>query len=364
MSRLNIQSDLFLGLQELNRIQRFTVTDGFIRLFKSLVNEFGIAKVVDDTDFENFEVLEGTNTGTIQIAIDSYAVDDQIRTIYQAAIDNFTLTDDNSWYWVKISYQESRIEEGTVSVATNGDVTGVGTTFTEIFRDQSNYPVKINFPNSVLNTGDYQVVSVLSDTQITIEGADVFTVENSIAYQVVGAYTPGINPTGDDRLPYVYDSCNLELIAEVSLDTPPAKTAGEEFYLARVRRNGGSLNIEDKRTEFLSMAFTTGGWVQPTLNANFTNVTDQEVEYRINYLGEVEIRGAFDTLVTSGPLFTLPEGFRPAQQRYGVFHGDPSGDPTPKVFQINTSGAVLGSSDYATTVSNYIIYAKYQTDQL
>lgn len=251
MSSLNIQNDLFLGRQELDRQSKFIKEDGYLRIIRSLINTFGIVNVTPDVGFTNFLVEAGTNSGTIKIAVDSYALDENMNIIYQEIIDNFAVTDDSSWYWVKIGYLATNNEKGTISIAANGDVTGVGTKFTECLRGQSNYPVKVNFPDSVSNTEDYQVVSVLSDTQMIIS-ASSFTPENGIKYRVVGSTTPGITLVGDDRFPYIYDSCALSLVAEVALDVPPAKTEGEEFYIARVMNSSGSMTIQDKRTEFLS----------------------------------------------------------------------------------------------------------------
>lgn len=252
MSGLNIQNDLFLGLQELKRQSKFHKEDGYIRLFRSIINSFGVVRVDPDTSFDNFKVEGGTNSGTIKIAIDSYAVDDDIDIIFQKAIDNVAVIDDSNWYWARITYEEDNLEEGTVDIAVDGSLTGTGTTFTDILRGQSNYPVKINFPGSAANTGDYQVVSILSDTQAILSGTTGFTSENGLDYKVVGSFTPGINPSGDDRLPYFYDSCNLELILETVSDVPPTKTAGKQFHLSRVRNIGGSMTIQDKRIEFLS----------------------------------------------------------------------------------------------------------------
>lgn len=251
-----MHNDLFLALQELNRQQKFHKEDGYIRLFRSIINSFGIVAVDIDSSFDNFKVEGGTNSGTIKIAVDSYAVDDAIAIIFQKAIDNVAVTDDSNWYWVRITYQEDNLEEGTVDIAVDGSLTGTGTTFTDILRDQSNYPVKINFPGSASNTGDYQVVSILSDTQAILAGTTGFTSENDLDYKVVGSFTPGINPAGDDRLPYFYDGCNLELILETVLDVPPAKTAGKQFHLARVRNIGGAMTIQDKRVEILSVPST------------------------------------------------------------------------------------------------------------
>lgn len=361
MSRLNITSDLFLGLQELNRQNKFTKEDGYIRIFRSLINNFGIVNVDTDPSFVNFKVEAGSNAGTIKIAVDSYAVDDNINIITQRAIDNIDITDDSNWYWVRITYQEDGIEEGTVDLAANGDVTGTITKFSEVLRDQNNYPVKINFPNSILNTDDYQVASVLSDTSAILSGSTGFVSENGVSYRVVGSYTPGINPVGDDRLPYFYDSCDLELVLETVPNTPPVKTEGEQFYLARVQNIASSLTIQDKRTEILNVAKLNTGWVTPSLGVEFTNIGGKEVQYRKNYIGEVEIRGTFTTTVGTATLFTLPEEFRPLNNSQGIYGFDDGS--VIKLITVSTAGVVVASTTFpfSTGDNNEIITLKFKT---
>lgn len=362
MSRLNLNNDIFLGFQELHRQSKFIKEDGYIRLFKSIINNFGIVNVDTDASFDNFKVQAGTNSGTVKIGIDSYAVDEDLNLIFQKTIDNIGIVDDSSWYWLKISHEESNNEDGYINLAVNGNITGIGTKFTETLRDQANYPVKINFPGSVVNTGDYQVVSVLSDTQAIISGSSGFTSENGLDFKIVGSYTPGINPTGDDRIPYFYDSCNLELISEVSTDVPPAKTLGTEFYIARVRNVSGTMTIQDKRTEILGVAKLNTGWINPTLNAEFTNDSGREVKYRKNYIGEVEIEGSFTTTTGEATLFTLPLGFRPPYTIQGIYgYSDGS---VIRVITVTSAGLVLASASmpFHETNINEIISLKFKTE--
>ncbi len=362
MSRLNFQNDLFLGLQELGRMTEFHKDDGYIRLFKSLINNFGIVKVDTDSSFANFEVTDGSVANTFKIAADSYAIDEDVNIIFQEAINDQVVTADSNWYWIKVVYNESNNEEGTVSVTADGSLTGVGTTFTDVLRDQNNYPVKMSFPDSSLNTSDYQVVSVLSDTQAVLSGT--FVVENNIPYEVVGSFTPGISPAGDDRLPYFYDSCTISLIEEVSPDIPPAKVAGSEFYIARVRNtSSGTLDIFDKRyLEIFSAAQTTEGWVQPSLNTNFANVVDQEVEYRKNYLGDVEIRGSFTVSPTTTTMFTLPAELWPPYTIQGTYGVDD--ESAIGIIKVNDDGTVdAGDNDpFDTGQANVIMNLKYQLE--
>lgn len=355
MSKLNIQNDLFLGRQEIDRWIKFTQDEGYIRLFKSFVNNFGIVKVDSDTNFNNFKVGVGSTSGTVKIANDSYAIDENIDIIFQKAIDNISVTDDSNWYWIKIVHNIDSIEEGEINVASNGNITGIGTKFSEVLRGQSNYPVKINFPDSSNNTADYQVQSVLSDTSAILSGSTGFVPENNLRYQVVGSFTPGINPSGTDRLPYNYDSCTISLELETVLNTPPAKADGTEFYLARVQNTGGTVTIQDKRTEL----FLNTEWIQPVLGTGFTNVVGQEVRYRINAIGEVEIRGSFTVLTANigDTLFTLPSGFLPEWRVQGVYGLDDNSTLLP--IYVQDTGEVNPGVNFSDTQANEIISLRF-----
>jgi hypothetical protein len=362
MSSLNLQNDLFLGLQELQRQNKFIKSDGFVRLFKSIMNNFGIVNVDSDSSFDNFKVQSGTNTGTVKISSDSYAIDNDLNVICQKAVDNVSVTDDSNWYWMKVSYEESSIEEGVISISTDGTLTGTNTKFSEVLRDQSNYPVKICFPGSTYNTGDYVVASILSDTQAILSNSAGFTAESDLEYQVIGSFTPGINPTGNDRFPYVYDGCNLEFVLETVSETAPSKTDGNEFYIARVRNVSGTVTVQDKRTEFCSPARTNAGWIEPSLNIEFVNDTGKEVSYRKNYLGEVEIKGSFTTSDGEATIFTLPEGYRPPYTVRGIYtYSDGS---VIRLIEVLANGEVQAVSSFAfhETNINEIVSLIFKTE--
>jgi hypothetical protein len=361
MSYLQIENDLFLGFQELVRQQKFIKDDGFIRLFQSIINQFGIVNVDSDSAFANFKIESGSNSGTIKIATDSFAVDFNLNVITQKAIDNIAVTNDSAWYWVKISHQFINKEVGTINVAANGNITGLNTKFTEVLRDQNNYSVKICFPNSVLNTADYQVASILSDTLAILAGTTGFISENGLDYQVVGSFTPGISKVGNLRFPYWYDGCLIEFIPEVNVDVPPVKTQGSEFYIARVQNISGAITVQDKRTEILSVAKQNSGWIQPTLNSGFVNVSGKEVKYRMNYLGEIEVKGVFTATSGTGTLFTLPTNFCPYLNAQG-FYGYNDGSVIRVIFA-NTNGEVKASATFpfSTTVDNVITSLRFKT---
>jgi len=247
MSNLKFSENAFLEKQELNRFKKFIFDDGFKSLFKKQTFAYGIVKELDDPSFLNFKVQQGTNSGTFKLTQDSYAIDSDLNIITKKAEDNIAIPNDNAFYWIKISHELSPNEAGLVSVDGSGVVTGVGTEFETVLRGQPNFPSKIAFVDSSLNTLEYEVATVISDTSLQLQGS--FSAESNLTYKVVGTFVPGSNPSSGQKDLFQYSSCDLELVAEASTNVPPAKTDGLEFYIARIRNNAGVLTIQDKRTE-------------------------------------------------------------------------------------------------------------------
>lgn len=242
---INIVSDLFLGSHELNRLVQSLDEKGFRRLLLQNTLSFGIVhKDIEDGVWSNFRVEQGTNAGTIKHA-QGFAIDVNGQIIYKAATDNIVLTDDSLWYWIKIKHAYSTKEIGTVSVDRNGNLTGVGTEFTKILRGLPNNPTRIKFDGAVLNTAEYDLVEVISDTSATLAGN--FSSETDLTLVVVGSFTPDVVIASENKYPFQYDGCTMTLVAESVLNTPPTLITDEEFVIARVRRNGVTITIEDKR---------------------------------------------------------------------------------------------------------------------
>jgi len=249
MSKFKFSTNLFLEKQELDRFQRFLRDDGFVQHLLQNTFSFGLIKDVDDTNFDNFKVEAGTNAKTIKIANESFALDNVGRLITKEAEDNIAPPDDGKFHWVKVKHNFIVLEEGTVDIDVAGVLTGTGTLFTEVLRGKPNFPSRINFPASSLNTADsYEVNEVIDDTSGKLSG--VFQAESGIKYTVLGTFTPGFVPSALEENPFQYDGTILEFIEETVLNTAPAKTDGLEFYIARVKVVGASVTIEDKRLEF------------------------------------------------------------------------------------------------------------------
>jgi len=247
MSQLNISPNLKIGQPELQRLIDFLDTDGYRKLIIDQTYSYGIIRTVDDVGLNNFKVEKGTNTPTIKIDTRSYAIDSDGLVLDFPAQDNIAIPAENNWYWLKISHQYSSIEEGTVSIDTQGNLIGVNTKFTEVLRT-SKVPTRIRFIGSAGNTLEYDVVDVVDDTNAVLNG--VFAAESDLQYAIVGTFSFDHIPTSNQKNIYQYDSCNLEFVLETISNTPPPLTSGKEFYIARVRYVGSTVFIQDKRSDF------------------------------------------------------------------------------------------------------------------
>ncbi len=249
MSSIRFSPNLFLESQELNRFQKSLQDDGFRKLLLLDTVTFGL---FDNSPavgtFDNFLVQQGTNVGSIKHNA-GYALTSAGNLIYKPVTDNIALPNDNTYYWLKIAYLASPIELGTISVDVAGNMTGTGTEFLKILRGQPNIPSRISFPNAVSNTGEYDILSVSSDTAAVISvSSGVLVAESNLTIAVVGSFSPDYVPATLEKYPFQYDSCTMTLVTEAVLNTPPALSTDLEFYIARVRRNGAAINIEDQRT--------------------------------------------------------------------------------------------------------------------
>lgn len=254
MSLLNINRNIFLEREELLRLQKF-LGEGNVATQVLLDNtlKWGIVRTSFDENYTDFKVGAGTNSGTLKIANLSKAVDEDKKLIYQVPIDNIAIPQEDTWYWVKISHAFSNLEVGECSINTNGEVTGVDTKFLEVVRGQSTeVPVKIKFYKSgLVNSGIYETVTVTDDLNLLLTGS-TFTAESGLKYIVIGS-TPiaeTLTQSQEDGL-YQYDSCLIELIVEETTDEPPVTnyTEDKEFYIARVKKVGGAVTIQDKRDD-------------------------------------------------------------------------------------------------------------------
>jgi hypothetical protein len=255
---LNIYRDNFLEKEELDRLMSFIKDNPALFLFISSTQSFGIIQqglslAVDPA----FKVEVGTNSNSLKITTDSYALDKNGNLMYLRAFDNLPIpTVDSTWYWMKIYHRYDNYEQGFVDIAVDGTLSGVSTVFTAVLRGASSgFPVKLQFFTQAddgsltpaTNSGIYEVVSVASDNTAVIAGN--LSAETHLRYVVLGAFSiktsvAAITSTGI----YSYDSCQVDFVTEAVSDTPPAYTSGEEFYIARVNSDGATVTIQDQRS--------------------------------------------------------------------------------------------------------------------
>ncbi len=242
---LNFNPDLFLGSQELNRFQKLLGEDGYREFFLQKSVSFGLFyNNLTDGVWQNFRIEQGTNVGTIKNA-EGFAIDLEAKLIHRAASDNIELLDDNAWYWIKISHQYETREQGLVSIDANGNLSGSGAEFLLTLRGQPNNAVRISFPDSDINTSEYEVTEVIDNSNAVLSGD--FSPESNVRYAVVGSFTPGISVPVGSKFPFQYNGCLMTLVEESVSNTPPTISEGEEFLIARVKRNGVAITIQDKR---------------------------------------------------------------------------------------------------------------------
>lgn len=273
MSKVKINSNLFIGSAEWWRLQHQFDDWGFKRHIQANTKTYGIVKDIYFPELGDIPTSEALYVAKINACNDKVSlkpgviIDKNAEFVVNSTEQNIDVPATGDWYWVKVKHFLSTEELGTVSVDTFGNVTGVGTEFTQILRGQPNFPSKIRFFNSLLgNADDYEVVSVIDDFNMVIQGD--FTNETGLTFGVVGTFTPGYPVPVADELIFQYDSIEVTLVAETALNTPPAILEDYEFLLARVMNNGVTITLEDKRTNWWR---TWGEWWVDFLDRQFNN---------------------------------------------------------------------------------------------
>jgi len=242
MSRLKLSENLFLEVKELNRLVKFLTDDGYKRLLQSIIKSNGIVKNTSNNNFKTTAKVGTSNVITINSGL---AFDSNLDAIVMD--NNLEMTIENTGVkrWLILSRDVNNYEEGTVSINTDGSLTGIGTEFSKILRGQPNFPVKIKLESTV-NTSEYEVVTVLSDNSAILSGD--FTAEASLKYSVIGTFTPGFQTLSENKQIYEYDSYSLSL---VDSEDKPTITE-DQFILASIEfDNGGVMSVSDKRISYM-----------------------------------------------------------------------------------------------------------------
>lgn len=242
MSRLKFSSNLFLEVNELQRFNKFLEEDGWKRAMKAISKNFGI---VENASNSYFKVTARSGSNSVIVINAGIAFDSNMDAIVMTDDLELSVGNTGSNRWVILSRAVTNEEQGTVNINSDGSLSGIGTEFTKVLRGQPNFPVKVKF-NSTSNNGEYEVVSVTSDTSALLSGS--FVNQSNIKYSVVGTFTPGFQPTEDNKMIYEYDSYNIEVVD--SEDRPAVSE--DEFILAMISFDAsGSMNVSDERIRYM-----------------------------------------------------------------------------------------------------------------
>lgn len=242
MSRLKFSSNLFLEVNELQRFNKFLEEDGWKRAMKAISKNFGI---VENASNSYFKVTARSGSNSVIVINAGIAFDSNMDAIVMTDDLELSVGNTGSNRWVILSRAVTNEEQGTVNINSDGSLSGIGTEFTKVLRGQPNFPVKVKF-NSTSNNGEYEVVSVTSDTSALLSGS--FVNQSNIKYSVVGTFTPGFQPTENNKMIYEYDSYNIEVVD--SEDRPAVSE--DEFILAMISFDAsGSMNVSDERIRYM-----------------------------------------------------------------------------------------------------------------
>ena len=242
MSRLKFSSNLFLEVNELQRFNKFLEEDGWKRAMKAISKNFGI---VENASNSYFKVTPRAGSNSVIVINAGIAFDSNMDAIVMTDDLELSVGNTGSNRWVILSRAVTNEEQGTVSINSDGSLSGIGTEFTKVLRGQPNFPVKVKF-NSTSNNGEYEVVSVTSDTSALLSGS--FVNQSNMKYSVIGTFTPGFQPIEDNKMIYEYDSYNIEVVD--SEDRPAV--SGDEFILAMISFDAsGSMNVSDERIRYM-----------------------------------------------------------------------------------------------------------------
>lgn len=264
MSKVKINSDLFLGDIELNKVIDFIKKYGFDEFINNKSVKYGIVKNRKlDPNFNYFKLQQsGTVSGNITFTLQGgYAVckdsDLNIRVLKNSNQNQIPFPQDGNWYWIFIQPAYKKIENGTLSVDNSGNLIGNGTEFTKILRGQPDFPSKvklykldadnINYSPSSLNQVELTINSVVDDTHATVTTQTVS--ETNLYYSSVGTFTPGVVVNSNDKEIFQYDDCLISIVQETSVGVKPSYTQDQQFAIYRVKYESGNLVIQDFRTE-------------------------------------------------------------------------------------------------------------------
>lgn len=268
MSKINIHRGTFLEKEELTRMMEFLGEKPDVSAILSASMSYGLVSPGGKAS-SAFKVSESTVLGTINM-IGGYVIDSNLKGYKVGNQFNFPIPNDQNYYWLKVGAISRNYEDGYVQIDSSGNVSG-NVNFQGVVRGQSSgVPTCIRFikddGSEPLNNQVYQVVDIINVNNIVLSSGVAFQPETQLRVIVLGSIPMGRRFT-DEQLEglYTFDTYQLTLVPETIEGTEPVKDTNE-YYIARVRNNDGSVTILDERTQY----WTLGGAVSPGQTYTFS----------------------------------------------------------------------------------------------
>lgn len=219
MARLNLVPDEYIGSNELNRLQDF-LKEGYTKVLSLFIKRYGIQpNVVSQQIGPLYVGNRGADTVFVKAG---FAFDQNLNIIEVPSDQDITVLQSgqtpNSSSYLLVKHKFTSVEVGTVNVSNSGDLTGTGTKFTDVLRGYPGEPVSVRFPNSSLNTGEYPVSEVNSDTTAILNSVGLYN-ESNLQYEVLGAFPANVHVSPINKKLYLYDSFEFEILTFIPADT-------------------------------------------------------------------------------------------------------------------------------------------------
>lgn len=255
LNNIKINENQHIGKQELVNIIKLLKEEGVEYARGNMITQHGIIRSKNADPNFNFFLVEPSVAGSAEAIVvrDGIAIDEFGNLLVHGKpsvlgggvdISEEKVIPFNTSRYVFISHSPITHEMGYVDVAANGTVTATGDgviSFTQWARAFQNYPMKVRFPNSLNNTGEYEVNLVVSDTEIRIVTNAALVPETDQRITCVGSFNPSktIPPSSKDI--YEFAGINIRL---GDTDVPQAG----EILLALAQNSAGVITVTDLRS--------------------------------------------------------------------------------------------------------------------
>lgn len=252
MSKILYQPNLFLELQELQRTWDFLQEKGSEKYKGELINSYGVIP-------ESYHKMGFAYNVTVSATVDSIdivpgvAINKNFDYLLGSGETMILPQNPTDIYFIRITYSATNLEIGAVEVDSIGSMVGVNTKFTQVLRGQPNFPTKVRFYDPGTKTwllNEYEVLRVVDDLNVILQGDFTTPIPNGYKYAVVGAFSPDYFPSNDGLI-YEYDSVTIDYDTGIDINNPPTLTADLQFYIAACQNIGGAVTVlKDMRPDY------------------------------------------------------------------------------------------------------------------